>query len=330
MPESCGISRDRSAAFRGVRPPPEIPEFNKVSEHLQFAIFHVTELSRHASITVKSWLKLNLRPSGGQAMRVSSFINHRASFLFAALLFFAGSASPRALNNPRLAGSHRQLFDELIAPQTQRPAVSAGDFSISANPTSLTISASLSSQASFADGTLTLTGLNGFSGNVELTCMVTGGSSQNQPTCFFPALVPADVLFVDATNPASTTSIEADAVTASCNPPEFCALPNIFVGGSGTLVAAMLVLALLSISICVPEVFSRKLRAKVLCFAFICTIGFAAAGCSNGPSAAVANGCAPGLAFTPGTPAGTYMMTVMATSGNLVHSVTVPVIITAQ
>src|ERR1700685_3140293 len=144
----------------------------------------------------------NLRPRGGHAMRVSSFINYRTCFLAAAFLCIAGTASPRALNNPRLAGSHRQLFDELIAPQTQRPAGSAGDFSLPANPISITISASLSSQASFADGTLTLTGLNGFSGNVELTCMVTGGSSQNQPTCFFPAVVPADVLFVDATNAA--------------------------------------------------------------------------------------------------------------------------------
>jgi hypothetical protein len=261
-------------------------------------------------------------------MRVTSFINYRTSFLFAGLLCFAGAVMPLPSNNLRLIEPRRQLMNEFVS--TPPPAVSAGDFSISANPTSLTISVSLSSQASFADGTLTLTGLNGFSGNVELTCMVTGGTSQSQPTCFFPALVPANVLFVDATSPASTTGVEADAVTASCNPPEFCAVPNIFVSGSGTLAAAVLVLALLSISICVPKVFARKLRAKLLCVAFICTIGFAAVGCSNGPSGAIANGCAPGLAFTPGTPAGTYMLTVVATSGNLSHSITIPVTVTAQ
>jgi hypothetical protein len=236
------------------------------------------------------------------------------------------------LNNPRLTDSHRQLFDELIAPQTVKPAVSAGDFSISANPTALTVPIQNSGNTSggVVDGTITLTGLNGFDGNVNLSCTVTGGSGQNQPTCFFPAVFPADQIFVDASEPASTTAIEADTVAGMCTAPVFCAVPNIFGGGSGRFAKSAPALALLILLSCFLRLRSKRLRAKVFCVAYICAAGLVMAGCSNGPSSATAEGCPPGLGFTPGTPAATYMFAVTATSGNLSHSVTIPVTVPAQ
>nr|HEV7953039.1 hypothetical protein [Candidatus Acidoferrales bacterium] len=265
-------------------------------------------------------------------MRVSSFINFRTSFLFAALLCFAGAVAPRSLDYPALTNPRHEPMNDFAILQTRKPAVTAGDFSISANPTALTVPIQNPGNTSggVVDGTLTLTGLNGFDGNVNLSCMITGGSGVNQPACFFPALGPADQILVDASDPASTTTIEADTVAGSCNAPVFCVVPNIFGGVSGKFQTTALVLVLLTFSSCFAGFLSKRIRARLLCAVFICTAGLAMAGCSNGPSASSAEGCPPGLGFTPGTPAGTYMMTVAATSGNLIHSVTIPVTVPAQ
>jgi hypothetical protein len=263
-------------------------------------------------------------------MRVLSLINYRTSFLFAGLLCFASAVVPRPLNNPPLIDSRREPMNEFVVTQGPKPASSAGDFSISANPTALTIPINAISPSAFADGTITLTGQNGFSGNVQLTCVVMGGTGQNQPTCFFPALFPSTELFVDASSGASATSIEADGVTPMCSPPIFCAVPSIFGGGSGIFAEAGLALMLLAFSVCFAMSLPKRFSAQILCAAMICGAGLVAAGCSSGPSGAIAEGCAPGLAFTPGTPAGTYTMTVVGTSGSLTHSVMIPVTVPAQ
>ena len=263
-------------------------------------------------------------------MRVS-LINYRTVFLFSGLLCFAGAAAPRPLNNLPLNNPHQQT-NNFVAAQSARPALSTGDFSISANPTSLTVPAQSASSASggMVDGAITLTGLNGFDANVNLSCTVTGGTGQNQPVCFFPAASPSNEIFVDASEPPSTTPIEADTVPGICTTPVFCAVPNIFGGGSGKFQMTALVLLLLTFSICFCKFLPKRARAGLLCFAFVCVAGLTMSGCTNGPSAALADGCPPGLGFTGGTPAAIYTFTVIATSGNLSHSVTIPVTVPAQ
>jgi hypothetical protein len=260
-------------------------------------------------------------------MQLSSSVTSRTLFLLVSLLCCARAAGPRPLNSPPRRISRRKENVESVAAPVELATTSAGDFSIAVNPAALTIP--LSTQ-SFADGTITLTGLNGFADNVNVSCSVSGGSGLNQPGCLFPLLAFNNELFVDASDPSVTTEIEADAVQGICSPPDFCAVPPIVGGHSGLLAGAGVTLVLLSFSICVAGSLPKRLRAQILCVAIVCGGGLVAAGCSNGPSGASANGCPPGLGFTPGTPPGTYMMTVMAASGNLSHSVTIPVTVPAQ
>jgi hypothetical protein len=269
-------------------------------------------------------------------MRVGLLTSYRISFLVAGLLFFAGTAAPRALNNPRLVGSRRRLINELVATQPPRSAASAGDFSISANPSALTIVVQGSGGfGGEVDGTLTLTGLNGFEDNVSLSCSVSGGNGQNQPECFLPALYPTDELFVDAANPPASTDIEITSTVSMCSAPVFCALPNNFGGRPGIFAAVGLTLVVLLLSrrfassLLKTSSPSKRNRARILRTALICA-GLAMAGCSNGPAGDIADGCPPGTGFTPGTPAGTYTVTVVGVSENLSHSITIPVTVPAQ
>lgn len=71
-------------------------------------------------------------------------------------------------------------------------------------------------------------------------------------------------------------------------------------------------------------------RAKLVPVIFLCAVGLVLTGCRTAPGEAVAQGCPSGFDFVPGTPAGTYMITVTATSGRLTHSLTVPLTAPAQ
>ena len=263
-------------------------------------------------------------------MRLSSIITFRTFFLLGGLLCFAGIAAAHSLNIPPLTNPRGALTKEIAGAQSLQPSVSAGDFSISANPTSLTVPLTSTNSAGSVDGSITLTGMNGFDGNVTLSCSVMGGSGQNQPTCFFPAIFPANQILVDASQSASTTAIEVDTVPGMCTVPVFCAVPNIFGGGSSKFQTAAIVLVLLAFSTCFCRFLSKRTRAASLCVVFICVAGLAMAGCTNGPSGALADGCPPGLGFTGGTPAGMYTVAVVGTNGNLVHSITIPVTVPAQ
>jgi hypothetical protein len=263
-------------------------------------------------------------------MRASSLINYRTSFLIAGALSLAGSAMPRPLNNLRLADSRHGLTNELIATLPATPAASTGDFTISANPATLTVT--IQGSGGFGgevDGTLTLTGLNGFEDNVNLSCNVSGGNGQNQPTCFLPALFPADELFVDASSPAQSTDMEVNSTASTCAAPVFCAVPINLAGRPGIFAAAGLTLVLLLLARSLASSPLKRNRAGIFRTALICA-GLAMAGCTNGPAGDIGNGCPPGTGFTPGTPAGTYTLTVIGTSGNLSHSITIPVTVPAQ
>jgi hypothetical protein len=268
-------------------------------------------------------------------MRLSSCVASRTLFLVVSLLCCARVAAPRPLNSPPRRIARRKQNDDLVAGQSQAAsqaqmtAVSAGDFSITANPVSLVIVNQSSGKfGGLANGMVSLAGLNGFSGNVNLSCTVSGGNSQDLPTCFLPDVSPADLLFVDASAPASTTGVEAFSDAPDCEAPVFNAVPNIFGDDSVKFAEASAVIVLLAFMSCLAGFSSKRSRAKIFRLTLVCTAGLVVAGCRNGPSGT--NGCPSGFAFTPGTPPGVYTLTVVASSGNLSHSVMIPLTVPAQ
>ncbi len=268
-------------------------------------------------------------------MRLSSSTASRTLFLLVSLLCCARVAAPRPLNSPPRRIARRKQNDDLAAGQSQAAsqaqvtATSGGDFSITANPVSLLIVNQSSGKfGGLANGMISLTGLNGFSGNVTLSCSVSGVNNQDLPTCFLPDVFPTDLLFVDASVPASTTGVEAFSDAPDCEAPVFNAVPNIFAGDSGKFVESGAVIVLLAFMTYSAGFASKRSCTKIFCRALVCTAGLVMAGCSNGPSGI--NGCPSGFAYTPGTPPGVYTLTVVATNGNLSHSVMIPLTVPAQ
>lgn len=256
-------------------------------------------------------------------MRLSSSSVTRTLLLLASVSLCASAVAPRPFNNPPRRLARRKRYDELVAGHSATPAASTGDFTVQVDPASFTIS-----QFGVASGTVTLTGENGFADTVSLSCNVAGISGPNQPFCFFTDIFPVDQVLVDSSKSAVVTPLEVDAVTPGCFPPEFCNIWFLNFGGKGgplaEIAAALFLLALIGASMKLLRT-GRSARI-ILPGTMMLAIGLAMVGCANGPSESVIQGCPPGLAFNPGTPPGTYMLTVIATNGVLTHSVTVPLL----
>ena len=165
------------------------------------------------------------------------------------------------------------------------------DFTLSADPTSIT---SLSPGQS-ATSKITLAASNGFTGSVTFTCAVpfamTAAACSMSPT--------------SVTTSGSTTLTVTTAAPTSAPPP--FSMPRWFVGPA---VLAGFLLFLLAVA--------RKRRLAMtigLLALLLMAAGFVACGGGGGG----------GVTHNPGTPAGTYSVTVTGTSGTLTHTVTVTV-----
>jgi hypothetical protein len=261
-------------------------------------------------------------------MQLSSSTTSRTLFLLLSLLCCARAAGPRPLNSPPRRVSRRKRSDDLVSGQPQSAvAATTGDFTLQLAPASFMISIvnTGSGPVGQAIGTATLTGVNGFAGEVELDCNISGQVSVDEPTCDFSQFqVP-----VDASGAASMAVVTANSQPPGCYAPDDndSSVGN-FNGDSGRFAEAAIGLLLLALLIRYAGRMPPAQRATAIRAAFICAFGFAMAGCV-GQSAAAAHGCG-AEAFDPGTPAGTYMLTVTATSGNISHSMTVPLTVPAS
>ncbi len=136
-------------------------------------------------------------------------------------------------------------------------------------------------------GTISVVGMNGFSGAVNLTCTVTTAltDGQDAPTC---SLNPSSVTISGSTAETSTLTATTDGPNTSEN-----RMKNPFGPGTGGALLALLCFFI------VPR--RRWNRLVILILAAICSIGAISCGGS-------------GIA---GTTAGTYTITVTGTSGSL-------------
>lgn len=167
------------------------------------------------------------------------------------------------------------------------------DFSLTPNPTSLTIS----SPGQSATSAIAVAFINGFTGTVTLTCVVP------------PAMAEAGC----SLNPSSLVNQGSTTLTITTTAPHSLAglyhMPGWFAAGGGLLFACVLLLS-------VPV---KKRRWSVALGVFVL-----------GAAAAIATNCGGGggggaTTTDPGTPAGKYSVSLTGTSGKLMHSMNISV-----
>jgi hypothetical protein len=167
------------------------------------------------------------------------------------------------------------------------------DFTFTASPTSFNIA----SPGQSGNTTLTVGSTNGFTGTVNFTCAVP--ATMKEAAC---SLAPTS-LTTSGTTVLTVTTTAPHTVGSLFNPDAW------FMLGGGTLLAGLL---LLSIPV--------KRRRLKLAFGLMCVVLLTAGafGCGGGSSGG-------GPTTDPGTAAGTYSVSVTATSGATVHTTNVSV-----
>lgn len=238
-------------------------------------------------------------PSG-----VTAAFNPNPATSSSTLTLTASATATPSVGTVTVMGTSGNLTQTTTLTLTVTPA-SSGDFTLGAasgSPTSQTISAGQT--ASF---TLTLASSNSFSGTVNLSCAITPAVATGPPTC---ALSGSSVQISSGgtqsvmVNVGTTASVTTSAVGYVGLPPVAMLLPMLLLlGGSVGLLlrnrkrlAAIAVPAMIALAFCV----------------------------SCGGSSSYTT---PPPHTTPGTPSGTYTVTVTATSGNLSHNLALQVIV---
>ncbi|WP_187143001.1 Ig-like domain repeat protein [Terriglobus albidus] len=162
--------------------------------------------------------------------------------------------------------------------------ITLAPFSLSASPTSVTVSA-----GSSATSTISVAAASGFTSSVALSCSISGS-----PTGVGCTLSPSSV------NPGTTSTLTITTVHSSARTGVFSEWrPAVF---SGVTVAGLLLLT-------VPR---RRRFASLLGVALLLAIAGVAGGCGGGSSSS-----------KPGTPTGTYTVTVSGTSGSTTQTASV-------
>jgi hypothetical protein len=182
------------------------------------------------------------------------------------------------------------------ASSTIQVLTASPNFSLAANPASFTIATPGQSGSS----TLTVTPSNGFSGAVALTCAVP--LTMKEAAC--------------SLNPSSITAQGKTSLTVTTTGPHTVAAlasrPERLAAGAG---------AILLLVILVGFPVERRRTELLLGLVLIAALALMVDGCGGG-------GTSSGGTTDPGTPAGSYAVTVTGTSGSLSHtqnvSVTVP------
>jgi hypothetical protein len=241
--------------------------------------------------------------------------------LFATFAFFCCACTTGAFGSPSHSSS---AFGTQKVPAAAREPIadtSAPDFTIQIAPSPLTIVYPFDGteeDGGEANGNATVTSTNGFAGQVNLTCSV-APPSFDEPVCF-PFQNPVSV---DASGSPSVAALLITSSTPNCVTSVVSPGVMKFPGNSGWRGRMEMEIAV-ALVICIGVIFPAGRRAKILRAGFICIAALMMAGC--GTSTLPTDPCGDGN-FDTGTPPGTYMVTITATSGSITHTTTVPLIV---
>lgn len=254
-------------------------------------------------------------------MRLSSRLNSRMLFLFVVLVCCVSTTWLQPIGAAPRPSSRSKPNCEFVLGYSPNAAASSPDFTVLIDPSSLLIDYSFGTDPDIDDAsaTVTLTGTGGFSGDVILSCAVTP-ITVDEPTCQFSE----NPVIVDASGSAAAVGLDIGTVGPSCVQEPISAIPGNGGRDAGVLAeigAGVFILALLSCSLGLVR---DRRRCRLVCAVFICAIGLSIAGCGGqtftDPTCSTGN-------FDRGTPAGTFMVAITATSGNLTHTLTVPLMV---
>jgi subtilase family serine protease len=174
--------------------------------------------------------------------------------------------------------------------------VGVPDFSLTANPTTITVSRGATTGNTSA---ISVTPKNGFTGTVNLTCSIAPTAASDPATC---SVSPASANVTSASAVQTTLTITTTAATAmNDHKPIFWST-----AGSGLIFACALFFWI-----------PRKRRSWLAMFVLLVFLGsIAGMACGGG------GGGGGGNNGNPGTTPGTYTVTVTGTSGSLNHTTT--------
>ena len=191
------------------------------------------------------------------------------------------------------------LLDALSAVKAALPS----NFSLSASPANVNIAAAGQSGAS----TITVTGTNGFTGSVTLTCAVSPLPINDPTTCVvipFSVALNATTTSAAVTLKVSTTAGLASAFPRHGNEPN---RTGYFAVATGIVMACIFLLG-------VPK--HRRRWPVLLGLIVLVTLGVTLSGCGGGGGSSRIN---------LGTPSGGYTVTVAASSGGPTQTTNVAV-----
>lgn len=193
------------------------------------------------------------------------------------------------------------LLDALSAVKAARAALPSSSFSLSSNPTNVSISAAGQSGTT----TIALTGTGGFAGTVSFACSVSPLPANDPPTCFAnPSSV---ALSATTTTATATLRISTTAgLSSGFQLPSGLHTPGNLASSTGLAVACMLLLGL----------FQRRRRRTLFGLTALILLGLTLSNCAGGGGSNHIN-------FA--TPSGGYTVTVTASSGATTQTTNVAV-----
>jgi hypothetical protein len=251
-------------------------------------------------------------------MRASSSMISRTLLVIVALLWCTSASGPRAFGSvPHPASVQTTSIDG----SAQIAPAASPDFSVQIAPSPLMIVYQVFSTGleGDAEGGVTVTGTNGFAGQVDVTCSITPPAF-DEPVCFLFA----NPVSVDASGPPSVAPLDVSSSAPDCEPSPISSRLLKFPSDPGWRARSETATILLVLLICLTMVLPSEQHAKALRAGFLCFAVLVMAGC--GSASGKSDPCGVGN-FDPGTPPGTYMVTITATSGNITHTATVPLIV---